>query len=408
MDGFNMIELTKEQQDVHDKIIDWLNKYYKNEHDEYFVSFSGLAGTGKTTLINFIAATIRNHLNSDIAFCTFTGKASVVLKSKLVDLDEFDYIGTIHSLIYRPIIDPDTKEIKGWYLRDEIDQNVIIIDEASMVSKDLWKDLLNFRIPIICVGDHGQLPPVSNDTFSLMNNPKYKLETIHRQAAENPIIKLSMLARNEGFINTGIYGKEAAKLDYSHPSARKALKNFKLDNNKQILCGMNKTRASVNKLIRKNLGFDRPEPFIGEKIICLKNNKKLNVMNGQMGFIKNITLHSKHLFELQIRMDGMNYDIFTLALKKTFGVAKYGDYFEIIQDPEIKLEAASSKYRHNDINVFDFGYCISVHKSQGSEWDNVILIEEYNSYQSEDDMTRWLYTGITRAAKKLLIIEDFY
>lgn len=405
-----MIELSTEQQECHDFVIEWTDRYLSGNKVSDHIVMSGLAGTGKTTLLGFIAKTIKEKFNVSIAFCTYTGKASVVLKSKLhEDFDDgFNHIGTIHSLIYKPIIDPITKKILDWHLSNNIDQQVIIIDEASMVSLEIWKDLMTFNVPIICIGDHGQLPPISKSTFSLMKNPDITIEQIHRQAAENPIIKLSMIARSNGNITEGIYGKEAAKLSWSHPSAKKAINSITLTDDKQILCGMNKTRAQINKRIRAQLGFNTPVPCVGEKIICLKNNKKLNIMNGQMGTIKSVTDFSKHLFEMCLQMDGVDYDIYTLVAKSTFGVVKYTEDIYNTVDPVIRTEAKSSVYTGNKINFFDFGYAISVHKSQGSEWNNVILIEEYNNYQSEDDMIKWLYTGITRAAKKLLIIYDYY
>lgn len=169
------IKLTKEQQNAHDSIIDW----FKSDMSPY-ISVGGLAGTGKTTLIGFITKTLQNEdLVRTIAYVAYTGKASTVLKSKIKDRGWNDYVGTIHSLIYIPIKDKDTGEIKYWGKRDEIDADLIVLDEASMVDKDIWKDLLSYDIPILVVGDHGQLPPIGENNFSLMKNPDIKLETIH-------------------------------------------------------------------------------------------------------------------------------------------------------------------------------------------------------------------------------------
>jgi len=402
-----MIELTKEQQTIHDDLIDWIDQYYSGHHDMDYISLGGLAGTGKTTLLSELTRTHHQLMRNRIAFVTFTGKASIVLRNKIEHLiNETDFIGTIHSLLYVPIIDPKTKDVIGWSSKGALDYDLIIIDEASMVNNELWKDLISYEIPIIAVGDHGQLPPIGKTNFSLMSDPDFKLETIHRQAQDNPIIKLSQIARNEGYINQKIYGPGVACLDWSDPIARKSLLAFKSGQNSQILCGMNKTRVKLNQQIRSNLGFDRPEPFPNEKVICLKNNKNhFNIMNGQMGFLTDVKMVSDNSYEIKVKMDGIDREVISLAPRKIFNMINQGSIYDLLKDPKIKADKLKCKY---PIDFFDFGYAISVHKSQGSEWNKILLIEEYNSYQSEDDCARWLYTAITRAKEKLLVIQNYY
>ena len=359
--------------------------------------------THNTTLIGFITDTIKNSFqnNYGIAYITYTGKASLVLKSK-VKADYNDYVGTIHSLIYKPIIKDNI--VVGWMKKGQIDYDLIIVDEGSMVGKDIWKDLISFKVPIIVVGDHGQLPPVGDTNFSLMNEPDLILKEIHRQALENPIIKLSFLARKEGKIPQGVYGKTAAKIDWLHEVSRSALNNFTLNNDTQILCGMNKTRVKINSDIRTKLNFDRKEPCIGERLICLLNNKEDMVMNGSMGITKEVKIYSEHLYDIKFKIDGFNDESNLLVYKGAFGKEKYDAAIKDVQNEKVKKQV----YDGRKLNLFDFGYCISVHKSQGSEWDKIILIEERNFYQSDEDFSRWLYTGITRAKNKLLIIDNYF
>jgi len=393
-----MIELSKEQQKVHDSVIDW----YRNRNND-FIAVAGLAGTGKTTVIGFIAQTIKENspYPINIAYATYTGKASLVLRSKLKGIGFSDYVGTIHSLIYKPIVVNDV--VVGWSKKASLDHDLIIIDEGSMVGKEIWEDLLHFRTPIIVVGDHGQLPPVGENNFSLMKEPDLKLETIHRQALENPIIKLSMIARKYGKIPTRIFGKNAAKLDWVETPAREAINKFDINDDVQILCGMNKTRVKLNQFIRGQLGFERKEPYTTERLICLLNNKDDYVMNGQMGIVKNIKLYSDKLYEIEINLTGFGTRNL-IVYKGGFNKEKYDAAIKDSQDKRVKSECLTG----SRINLFDFGYCISVHKSQGSEWDKVVLIEERNFYQSDEDYSRWLYTGITRAKNKLLIIDNYY
>ena len=399
-----MITLSKEQQSVHDDVVVWVNNYYnRSSNNRSWISVAGLAGTGKTTLIKFITKTLvaqKDYYN--IAFVTYTGKASVVLKNKLGSLSEQYYVGTIHSLIYKPIIDEYGK-ITGWMLKPYIDQDLIVVDEGSMVGKELWNHLLSYGKPIIVVGDHGQLPPIGSTNFSLMKEPDLILKEIHRQALENPIIKLSLYARKYGSVPTKIFGREAAKIDWILPSAKNALYNYKVGDDTQILCGMNKTRVTLNKILRQKNNFERKEPCIGEKIICLMNNKDDFVMNGQSGYINEITLREKFLYDINMNVDGDNFERNLIVYTGGFHKEKYDVVMDEIIHDKVKRECTPGK----KINVFDYGYAISVHKSQGSEWDKVILVEERNFYQSDEDYARWLYTGITRAKNKLLIIKNF-
>jgi exodeoxyribonuclease-5 len=186
---------------------------------------------------------------------------------------------------------------------------------------------------------------------------------------------------------------------------------------------MNRTRVDVNNIIRKNYGF-KGTPKVGERLICLKNNKNVNVMNGQIGTLQGIKSVGAKFFEIQMRMDGQKYDVWLYVLKSGFGKVQAKDAYaesnmldtkneladeiqKIYQSEDPSYFMGYEQRRKCKVDLFDFGYCVSVHKSQGSEWSRVIMIDERNSYQSDDDYTRWLYTGITRAKDKLIMIEDF-
>jgi exodeoxyribonuclease-5 len=418
-----VITLTEEQQGILDDLMSWVDRYY--EYGQWkFTTMAGLAGTGKTTLLGFLANALREkRAYIRIGFITYTGKASIVLASKLTDMGPEDYVGTIHSLIYFPEVDEKTGKVVGWTHRDSLDVDFIFVDEASMVGKEIWEDLLHYNIPIIAIGDHGQLPPVGADSFNLMAEPEHILTEIHRQAKDNPIIKLSMIAREEGYVECGMYGTAIAKLHWSDPRCKKILAAYDKDSDLIALCGMNATRVNVNKIVRDKYGF-KGTPKVGERLICLKNNKTLNCMNGQIGTLIAIKSMGPKFYEIQMRMDGQKHDIWSNVLKSGFGKVFSKDAYaesnmretkeelgDAIQDlmrktnPEYWM--STDERRSCKVDLFDFGYCVSVHKSQGSEWSRVIMIDERNQYQSDDEYSRWLYTGITRAKDKLIMIEDF-
>jgi len=397
------IKLTPEQQSIHDSVIDWFKSYSKP-----YITVGGFAGTGKSTIVGFITETLKREFDYlPIAYVAYTGKASLVIKSKVKDLDvNNDYVGTIHSLIYKPILKND--EVVGWDRVKSLPYSLIVLDEASMVDKEIWEDLASFEIPILVVGDHGQLSPISNEqNFSLMLKPDYTLQTIHRQALGNPIIKLSAFVREHGYIPKRIFGKTAAKFDFENPIVQKIIDKYRYKTDSQILCGMNKTRVKLNNLIRQNNGFQSHDPYVGEKLICLKNNKKQFIMNGHIVYLRNIDHKTKFLSEIDISPQGRRRLDGLVTHRKAFGQTTYTTVAKETHNPKI---LHNTVYQHEKplVNLFDFGYAISVHKSQGSQFKYVILFEERNFYQSDDEYCRWLYTAVTRASEKLVVIDNYF
>lgn len=386
-----MYELSTDQKHALSTILDW----YKNKKNEKeFITLGGFAGTGKTTLI----ATLRHRLkeiNKDlhVAYASYTGKATRVLKSKLAEqrvVEEKDSVSTIHSLIYSPIVNDD-EEIVGWQRKEKIEKDLIIIDEASMVDRNIWQHLLSYKIPILAVGDHGQLPPIEGD-FNLMQDPEIKLTHIHRQAELNPIIGLSIQAREHGIVKFGTYSECVKKMDTAEYDAQETMQellgNYKPDT--LILCGFNATRVKLNNHIRSSLGFETPKPSAGDRVICLRNNHKKNIANGMLGTISSIKEQNENWYYAEIVMDDEEELFKGLISAKQFGANTAMNFTERRKEFMIG-------------DLFDFGYALTVHKAQGSQAKRVVMLEERFTKMSDDQWRRWLYTGITRAEKELYI-----
>ncbi len=402
--------LTKEQQKVSDELLYEINRYCSGKQLPFVYRVGGYAGTGKT----FMLANMRKELNKiqpriEVAFATFTGKASSVLRTKLTEQNSIfgqDYIGTIHGLIYKPITTYNSKLKKwviiGWKIKKEEDVffDVIFIDEASMVSRDIWKDLLKFGKPIIAVGDHGQLPPVGDGIFSLMHDPDFILTEIHRQALNSPIIKLSQFVRDYGYIPFKVQSKDVLKTSWKTDHCQKIWDSITFNETVIVLCAFNASRANINDIIRKKLGYKKPQPYPGERIICLKNNRTTGLMNGQIGTVIWYMPEGKNLYRITLEMDGETDPFEVITSDKCFGQVEYQMY-----DKDNKMDRT---YKGSMIDFFDYGNCISVHKSQGSEWDKVVLFEQRTKRWEDPFYTKWLYTAITRARKKLLVISDAY
>jgi exodeoxyribonuclease-5 len=399
------MELSKDQQKAHDLVIDNITPpIYKR-----VIKVAGYAGTGKTTLLVSLRKTIyKKNPNLRIAFATFTGRASAVLREKLVAANcEYpgDYVGTIHRLIYIPMYKFDPKSgrkiITGWRKTNFINFDFIIIDEASMVDYEMFRDLLHFDLPMIVVGDHGQLPPINSNHSLVLDDPDFVLEKIHRQAEGNPIIKLSQIVRDYGIIRTGIYSPGVFKIPYAEKKCKELIDGVNhLDPATIVLCGMNKTRVAFTEKIRKKHEFSRPEPYPGERLICLRNNYNDKIMNGQIGTLLWLMYENEEIYDITLLMDGFPDPFQTLAFPPTFGLEKYDEVFSNMDWKDLQ-EVSGNK----SVNFFDFGYVVSVHRSQGSEFDKVILLEERSYYWDDEYYKKWLYTAVTRAREKLFVVE---
>lgn len=382
-------ELSKSQIKVSENILDW----YKLSKSQY-TTLGGYAGTGKTTLLGYLSNFLhKENKKLKIAFCSYTGKAARVLNRKLKDtksLMNTDYIGTIHRLIYRAIVD-DKDNIIGWEKipDEEFKYDLIVVDEASMVTEDIWKDLLSFGRPILAVGDHGQLPPV-NSSFNLMSNPDQTLEEIYRQELNNPIIKVSEIARKYGNIPFEEFSRSVKKLNKEESDTQDTIRDIfdSFNDDTMVLCGYNKTRINLNKAIR-SLRFDTPNPQIGDRVICLKNNRLMEIFNGMTGTILDISREGNEelkYYEAEISLD--------------FEDIPFWGKISIEQFNSIDLVEKTN----GDINYFDFGYALTVHKAQGSQARRVVVFEERFPKMDDDTFRRWLYTAVTRAEEELYII----
>ncbi len=384
------MELSEDQSKALERLLDW----YKNPARPPYITMGGYAGTGKTTLI----AVLKNELqrldkNLKIAFCSYTGKAAQNLKNKLKEagaLSVKDSVSTIHGLIYTPRESGDGR-ISGWDRKDALERGLIIVDEASMVDGLIWADLLSYGIPVIAVGDHGQLPPISGK-FNLMQAPQLLLTQIHRQARDNPIIRVSQFARTTGLIPPERYGAGVVKYLKEDSDAQERsgelLESYSPET--LILCGYNNTRNRINQFMRAARGFETPTPASGDRVICLRNNHKKGIYNGMLGTIVSIAPAQKDWYQAEIQLDDRERLYEGLIYAPRFG-ARTGINFTA--DRQLAMIG----------DLFDFGYALTVHKAQGSQAKRVVLFEERFAQMDDEMWRRWLYTGVTRAEEELYL-----
>ncbi|MEO3385546.1 ATP-dependent RecD-like DNA helicase [Mesorhizobium sp. CAU 1741] len=346
----------------------------------------GYAGTGKTTLARYFA----EHVDGGVQFGAFTGKAAQVLRSKGAVNAR-----TIHSLIYRPrgeeAIEDETTGKTSINPTFSLNRQspiakakLVVIDECSMVDEQLGRDLMSFGTPILVLGDPAQLPPISGGGFFTEHEPDHLLTEIHRQARDNPIIQLALDVRE---------GREIA---YGDHGAARVIGRDEVDQDlvlaaDQVLVGTNRTRRRYNQRLRELKGFDASYPQAGDKLVCLRNDPAKGLLNGSLW---KVMTSSRETVK-----PGINLLVTPEEDDPDRGVAKIKLLKAAFENPDGEIPWQQKK-RFDD---FDYGYALTVHKAQGSQWDEVVLFDE--SYAFKDTRQRWLYTAITRAAERLTVVR---
>lgn len=435
---------TLAQCEVHDLVTEWLDDALHYGGPQVFRLF-GYAGTGKTSLAM--------HMVDDrsAAFCAFTGKAASRLRAK-----GCAGATTVHRTIYkivresgeRPvelilqearmcgaILTPDDKRVlierehalprpllrELRSRRDEIlallraedeqdeagddaktlrkrtdtrarlvfdlrdleeleELDVIVLDECSMIGRELWRDLLGFGRPILAIGDPGQLPPIEGTSPITEHEPDAMLEEILRQAEGSEILDLATAVR-QGERPGAVGGEEVKKMRW--PDVARMLD---VD---QVLCGTNTRRTSINRQFRELLGYARQStlPVEGEKLVCLRNQHDLGIMNGEQFRVLSCEQTGDGRFvDLElVRWDEPDDLIRCVATTETFDSGK----------PQLVSRKVAQ---------FDYGYALTVHKAQGSEWDSVMVLDESWLFGGEQD--KWLYTAVTRAKRELIVVTS--
>ncbi len=333
----------------------------------------GYAGTGKTTLAKQLA----EDIDGEVAFAAYTGKAALVLRSK-----GCKDARTIHSLIYKPR-ETETEE-PSFVLNEEsavAKASLVIIDECSMVDANLGRDLLSFGKPVLVLGDPAQLPPVKGGGFFTEAKPDVMLTEVHRQAADNPIIKMSMLVREGGRLSLGAYGE-------SRVIERRDIDAGAVTGADQVLVGLNRTRKSYNRRMRELFGYEGDFPEPGDKLVCLRNDKTKGLLNGGIWIVKTTGTTRKKKLALNVVPEDD-------ATRKPLRIGVLPEFFS-------GAEEGLTPQQRRDSDEFDYGYALTVHKAQGSQWSSVVLFDESGAFR--EHRHRWLYTGITRAAERLTVV----
>jgi len=423
------------------EVRDWFEN--RTDQQQVFRLF-GYAGSGKSTVLKFALDDLRlsPHRSAKDGTCvpgvvtaTFTGKAALVLNRKGTPAR------TIHSLIYS-VIESTEEEVAAAAVKvqeaeagarrltgfdrtaaeagieamrqalsamkhprfalnpqsDAADAKLIVLDEVSMVGEEMARDLMSFGKPILVLGDPGQLPPIKGEGAFTRDAPDVMLTEIHRQAAESAIIRLATMARMGEPIGFGTYDSFVAKLRKGDITPDQALRGG------QLICGLNATRLQLNNAMRAAAGFGGTYLPTGatEKIICLKNQNDLGLINGMFLTLEGIVDEGSLYFSAIVH-DEDGRRVGPLDRDGRPGRLRvYKGHFEdhVANDPKRHDRDWKDKRLLTEAT---FGWAITAHKAQGSQWENVIVWDD-GMGRTDLDRRRWLYTAITRAERGLVLL----
>jgi len=448
------IVLSDMQTEAANKVRTWYRGAVHGDFEKFYLA--GFAGSGKTSILPYLIE--HCGLNwEDVIFCAPTGKAAKVLTGKLKGMynDPRVVAKTIHSQIYVPlkakveklrddilflektikdikktqadtgVFDPqeystrvDTMEGELRELKVQFDDanrlaqkngpsfvlnqespvakaKLIVVDEASMVGETLTDDLFTFGVPILAIGDPAQLPPVGDNPGLAIGNPDFFLSEIHRQAADNPIIRLSMDIREGKPLKAGTTMGDKVRI----VRGRDDHWTLNPDYDAQVLCGTHKTRWILTKRIRDMCGFTSSAPEPGEPLMVCKNSKKIpTLVNGS--FVECIEA-PEELYDGDAS--------FTMKVRDETGIDYNMQVYQgMFEEHKLRQRdgATAPKFQAFDSKrmdeILDWGWVITTHKSQGSQWDNVVVHDESGRFR--EDASKWLYTAVTRAADELTVV----
>lgn len=362
---------TPQQQAAIDAVTDWL----ANPRGPQVFRLFGFAGTGKTTLAIHLASLVRGP----VVFAAYTGKAALVMRKK-----GCTGASTLHSAMYRTNVDSEgrysTRVNPDSALRYAA---LTVIDEVSMINETQGRELLSFGRKVLVLGDPFQLPPVKGEGYFVTDAPDVLLTDVRRQDADNPILKMSIDIREGRDLVEGRYGQ-------SRIIARDDLRDEAIASADQILCGLNRTRNRLNQKMRQWRGLQGSanalHPAQGDRLVCLRNNHEKGLLNGSLWEVADVRekrgLLSMHLASLD--ESGVERDVVVPE--------------EFFMDAEDTLPWSRRKLS----DEFTFGWALTVHKAQGSAWDDVLLYDEGMAFR--ENASRWLYTGVTRAAERITVV----
>jgi exodeoxyribonuclease-5 len=415
------------------------------------LAVGGLAGTGKTWLAGHLAGA----LGAEVAYGTPTHQAAAVLRRKL-PADQAEHVRTYHSLLYRALAtytcgvsglpvtrlpcgcaDPDdcrcerrftacdrgarhecpVRENLSFQLRRFVGghRDLIVLDEASMVADQTVEEIRSLGLPVLLVGDHGQLPPVQASLNHWLRVPELLLDVNHRQGEASGIVAAALRVRAEGALPRGSYGDGSTYVGSAalRPQLLELASPARLPASPAhvVICHTNRLRAAVNRGYRTATA-----PLVaGDRVVALENADRpilertgagglgsvgewsttgaaTFVFNGATGTVADVAeplRQGQAWRDVAVTLDADERGQAGTTVLTRLAVPQLGGEAKLRPDERAEGHA-----------LWDYAYALTAHKAQGSEFSRVVVLDTHPL-----DWQRWLYTAMTRAREKLVVLN---
>lgn len=414
-------------------------------------SLGGLAGTGKTTLMR----ALDENIDGEAVLGTPTHKAASVLVKKL-PASQAERVRTYHSLTYQmtPIYrcsvtskmvsaikdkcacgKPDACECPMSFLpcgsgakhnchvTSELraerrvhlggHRDLVVIDESSMLDQQQVEDIRKFGIPVLLVGDRGQLPPIKNPMNRWTMNPDAELTEIHRQGKDSGILEAAHDVRKHGRMTKDAYGSpkpDTVRILRSNPQTKALLERFTPGADGALITWTNDLRAEFNQTYHDVL-VGTQGPDVGDRVVALggqpyeaarvrmedgvprATGEFVMVHNSMTGTV--LKSHDRGVVtELTVQLDDHRLakpDDPVVILTGAIPTSQFGASSEL---------PFNSPMRPKGSHLWDYAYALTAHKAQGSEFPKVVVID-----QRPMSYSQWMYTALTRAQQAAVVID---
>jgi exodeoxyribonuclease-5 len=382
--------------DAQARVLREVEAWLDDPHGPQWKYLAGYAGVGKTSIVRILQDKYR------VAYAAYTGKAAHVLRSK-----GCEGATTLHKFLYRPeervVTAPDgSAAYSTEFIALPLDESptrgldVVVLDECSMADTRLATDLLSYGTRVLVTGDPFQLPPINGEGYFTRREPDWVLTEVHRQARDSGILRLATDVREgRGIGARDSYAPDAAVISLEEAEEQES---DLLDWCDVVLVGTHRWRHHFNRRYRERQGFRGHYPEIGDQLVCLQNDHKRGLLNGSIWRCESPSVVTGHqrLTMLLREVEGDRHAAITAP--PTLVEAWAHDF--------VGEEAEFEKWpwrRRAERARFAYGYAITVHKSQGSEFSRVLALDEGSVFR--EHAARWQYTQITRAAKQLVLVR---
>ena len=420
MATFTDAPFTDDQQAAYDEVYDRLAR------GERYTGLRGYAGTGKTYLVSRLVEQLVEE-ECAVTVCAPTHKAVQVLTEELGEAPV--QMQTLHSFLglrLQPTEDGEY-ELVAEETQDYA-AGVVIVDEASMIGREEWAHIEDspFWLQWLFVGDPAQLPPVNEEPSPALDVPGPTLETIHRQAADNPILELATQIRtgeNGRFSSTFEDGKGVAITHDRGEFLDSVLRVFDTEafaedaTHARVLAYRNKTVRRYNREIRtERYGTDADRFVEGEWLVAtetwyhdgvarLTNSEEVRVKTATVDTFEADDQSEWKTWKLKVRTPGR-------GLTRTAFVLHEDDFERYEERLERRREAAKkdgSKWeRYYELRErfarVDYAYASTVHKAQGSTFDTVFVDRRDLRACRGEERNALLYVAVTRPARRLALL----